>query len=572
MKKIKTFELFKKVFVLSPIKVLLMVILTIIVGLIPLIEVKALAKIGDYIASLNFLNIINLILLVIFCKIINSLLNYLILILKNKITLKIYSNFEKQLIEKTLKIELREKEKDEYANVSQRAFEAINPEQLICIITSLPNVISGAVTCISLCLILFSINMFLPLAVMLIFFITLKARLKAVKKFFSSINEETKELRLTNTYANYLLDTNSLTELRSYKAVPWMIKKWKDSYDDWAKKYVREISKNSFKTQTLNVIMDRLLIPLVALLLILVGNVSIFNIILCIQSVEQLVASLNLIISDVAFFGISEEISKNYYSLLEYKENTQERKETINNKVKIVVQNLSYSYGENKNAINNLTLTINPGEKIALVGSNGSGKTTLSKLLLNLYNIQEGKINYYAEEKQLDSNEIVRRNSLFQNYCTYKGFTLLDSITLGDIKSSDIHRAKDLSYKFELERFLDKDTMIGNEFGGVELSGGQAQRLALARCLYKNNCGFICLDEPLASLDPLFETKLLNQFFEYAANSTCVFVTHRLSSCRLADKIIVLDDGNIVEYGTHDELMNQRGKYYELFKTQAELY
>ncbi|MBQ6171870.1 MAG: ABC transporter ATP-binding protein [Clostridia bacterium] len=568
----KNSKLFCEILRITPTRVILTIFLTAIIGFIPYIEVKILGYIGDSVVTGDLIILLNWIVLLVLCKLLVILLNFTVSTLKNKILLDISLAFEIKLIRKTLRIELREKEKEEYGNIASRAFGAINPNQLISLVTSFPNIISCIITCISLTILLLSIHFFIPIGIFVVFISTINMRLKSISQYYTSQREQTSELRLTNTLAGYLLNINTLTELKTYKAHVWMLEKWKLSYRTWQNKHIHMVLKNSINMQFVNVIMDRLILPLISLFLLLTKVTGIYSIIICIQATEQLASNLNLIANDIAFFSTSEEISSDYYSMLNYKENNHKKEETIYSPIGIRCNNISYSYDDKEYALNNINVDIKPGEKIALVGLNGSGKTTLSKLLLNIYNKQNGEIYYYTDERALEPTEISRRSALFQNYCIYYNLSIQENILLGDINNLNIDDANRILKSIGFDDRQINETIIGNAFGGIELSGGQSQKIALGRCLHKSRCGLVCLDEPLASLDPLFETKLLRLFFSSIGDTTCIFVTHRLSSALLSDRVIMLEGGKIIEDGKHAELMSKKGKYYELFNAQAEMY
>jgi len=178
-------------------------------------------------------------------------------------------------------------------------------------------------------------------------------------------------------------------------------------------------------------------------------------------------------------------------------------------------------------------------------------------------------------------------SGVFQKYQRYK-MTLAENVTISDIKvglckrdtesknqiGSDLYNCDDVTTALtEAEAGLDIPlaTMLSPEFDGIDLSGGQWQRLAIARGLYRAN-GFIVLDEPTSAIDPIEETKIYKKFQQLAKNKIAIVVTHRLGSTKLADRIIVMNEGKIVDAGTHDELVSRSGKYAEMWSAQAKWY
>ena len=562
----KSFKLFAKVLRVSPAIVTSLLVLTLMVGLLPTLEVATIAKIGSEMLALNFNLVFRLLLVLILCKFVILLINRLISVCREKIILKVSKELELELINKTLRIELRDKEQITYNDKYARAFSAVNPNQLLSLLMTLPDFVANIVTAISLSILLFSINYIIPIIVIGLFLVSIKEKISSVEKYYSFLNQETTELRRTNKLISYITNKNTLTELRMYRAYDWMLSNWKKSYDNWAKKHINTITVNSVKMQTLSAIMERYVFPLVCLVLCICKSVDVTNTIICLQGVEQLSAALNMIVNNVSFVSINGEICENYFGLLEHKE--REIQEDINSDgVAIECKGISFAYDEAGNVLNNISVSINRNEIVALVGYNGSGKTTLSKILLGVYKPSEGTVEYDWAGKVDGQSNLPKRSVLYQDFCIYKDMNIYENVAISAIGKSDETKTEELIGSIGLS----SSTLLGNEFGGIELSSGQAQKVALARCL-NSPSGLALLDEPLSYLDPYAEYNLIKKFTATFNKSTRIFTTHRLSCTKLADRILVMDKGTIVEDGNHESLMKQKGKYYELFSAQAELY
>lgn len=248
-------------------------------------------------------------------------------------------------------------------------------------------------------------------------------------------------------------------------------------------------------------------------------------------------------------------------------------------KYDIEFKNVSFKYaGSEKYALKNVNLTFKVGERLAVVGMNGSGKTTFIKLMCRLYDPTEGEI--YMNDFNIRKYDYRQYLDLFS--VVFQDYSLL-ALPLGNNVSSasawDTKKAESCLKEVGFgERYDDMpkrlETPIYKNFDdeGVNISGGEAQKIALARALYKDS-PFIILDEPTAALDPIAEAEIYAKFDELVGDKTAIYISHRLSSCRFCDKIVVFDNGEIVQVGSHNELLgDENGKYYELWTAQAQYY
>lgn len=242
----------------------------------------------------------------------------------------------------------------------------------------------------------------------------------------------------------------------------------------------------------------------------------------------------------------------------------------------LVIQNISFKYPSAKQfAIKNINLNIKQGETVAIVGENGAGKSTLLKLLIGLYEPTEGKVIIGGCDTHRKSKELYNHVSgVFQNYQRYK-MTFRDNVAISDF--SDVSDSKIIEIGNQIEIFSSikvedlLSTMLSREFDGIDLSGGQWQKVAIARGMYKCH-EIIILDEPTAAIDPLEENYLYQRFAEMAKGKTAVIITHRLGAVKIADRIVLLRDGEIKEQGTHQELIETDGLYSEMFMAQSKWY
>lgn len=246
----------------------------------------------------------------------------------------------------------------------------------------------------------------------------------------------------------------------------------------------------------------------------------------------------------------------------------------------IELKNLTFSYDKAENpSVDNISLKIAGGEKIAIVGVNGAGKSTLVKLICGLYIPQGGQILINGKDSKLFNRDEYYKlfSTLFQD-CSLLPSTVAKNIALCEedrIDHQRLHECMRLAGildKVESLELKEKTLLIRevNE-GAVSFSGGELQRLLLARALYKDS-PIIILDEPTAALDPIAENDMYLRYSELTKNKTAIYISHRLSSTRFCDRIILLDNARIAESGTHEELLALGGKYAEMFQTQSKYY
>lgn len=268
---------------------------------------------------------------------------------------------------------------------------------------------------------------------------------------------------------------------------------------------------------------------------------------------------------------------KDYYDFMDMEEAEKGTEKLCSDFDSIKVKQLSFSYpGRKTPAVSNLSFTIKRNEVVAIVGNNGSGKTTLVKLLTGLYQAQKGQI-YYGRQnlRSLDPEEFYKQISFVsQDFIKYE-LTVRENIGIGDWKQMEnTDKIYMLLHQVGLETFISQasvNQLLGNEFGGRELSVGQWQKLAIARGMMKDS-SVIFLDEPTAALDPLMETKVLKMFLKIAREKTAIIVSHRIGICKEVDKIIVMKEGKIAEIGNHEKLLAEKGEYYRLYTMQQKWY
>lgn len=310
------------------------------------------------------------------------------------------------------------------------------------------------------------------------------------------------------------------------------------------------------------------------------GIISIGAVAAGVSAVTSVGASFSLFLALVANIKRSAAYLRYYSDVINLPSSiTYGKIENVPSSIDIEFKNVSFKYpGQTDYALKNVSFKINKGEKIAFVGKNGAGKTTLVKLLLRFYAVEEGEIlinganvKEYSRSALYDLFSVV-----FQDFKLFS-YSVKENVVCGNraCKDEDVWaclREAGVSERFEREeKEIGSILYQNNSENGIEISGGEAQKIAVARALYKNAPAVI-LDEPTSALDPLAEAEVYERFNDLVGGKTSVFVSHRMSSCRFCDRIIVFEGGAVSEQGTHDELLKNRGIYYDMWTAQAKYY
>ncbi len=421
-------------------------------------------------------------------------------------------------------------------------------------------------------------------------------------KMYFKKNERTKPYYRKNSYINRVYHLSDYAkELRIGNAG----EKLQSEYSDSISYIIKEDVSMGKKMYFINALNDMISIttrfaPMIILLFMLFDGTA---------ELGAFVASINVIwklqsgMYDLAQLAIrmpdNAQYIEKYLKFLEYKPKIVSGDVAVEALDSIELRNVTFMYQpildeseskkkaneeeekkeEPKKSLEGVNLTIKRGEKIAIVGYNGAGKTTLTKLLMRLYDPTEGEIFYNGRNlKDYDIPSLrARIGTVFQDYKIFAA-TIAENVLSDTCAEADRAIVTDALTKATFSDKLNSlekgmDTQLTKEFSeeGVNLSGGESQKVAIAR-IFARPYDLIIMDEPSSALDPAAEYELNHTILEYAKDKTVVFISHRLSTTRMADRILMFADGKLIESGSHDELMAQNGKYAEMFLLQAEKY
>ncbi len=430
------------------------------------------------------------------------------------------------------------------------------------------------------------------------------------KRYHIALEQYQKE---ESAYFKGLIDEVACKESKITYASDLLISKWKESR--------KQRDSLEQKKATKLFILQMLLIPadflgsfggyLISIVLLFFGKIDYAACTAAIAAYASILSALSSLVSMIGYEGQYRKMIQPFFDYLE-KEERSTCKDLVSFQKEIRLDHVSFHYpqqerqekngknGNNRNnkknrnnVLDNINLTIKKGEVIAIVGENGAGKTTLTNIILGLFLPSSGTV-YYDETdiSSISELELHKKQSVVpQVFARYK-MTVRDNITISAFDSSNrsnhfhdsdcfdysdcsdhVNHADDekitqANLTFLHDSHLSLDTMLGKEFGGRDLSGGQWQQLSCARGFYKNS-EFLVLDEATSAIDPLKEKAMYDSFRRELNGKTGIIITHRLGAVSLADKIVVLEHGHIVQEGTHDELLKEDGLYSQLWKIQA---
>ena len=385
------------------------------------------------------------------------------------------------------------------------------------------------------------------------------------------------------SYFQFLYDYNIGKQVRIYQMFPLINKKRKEriaEYIDASQKMTNvevRLMIGADAASTLLLFVYYCFVGLKAA----AGAISLGEMTLYIGALTSLSDNLSGIFSNIGEIGLKNDYLSNYISFLrlenEKYNGTLPIEKRLDNDYELEFRNVSFHYPNNEDLVlKNITTKIRVGRKMAIVGKNGSGKSTFIKLLCRLYDPTEGEILLNGIDiKKYDYDEYRRIFSVvFQDFKLFS-FPLAQNVAAGiTYDEGKVWKVLEEAGMAERVKKMEKgmDTVLYKlEDEGVEISGGEAQKIAIARALYKD-APVVILDEPTAALDPVSEVEIYEHFDEMIEEKTAIYISHRMSSCRFCENIVVFEDGNIVQMGSHDALVAEEGLYQNLWKAQAQYY
>lgn len=409
-----------------------------------------------------------------------------------------------------------------------------------------------------------------------IFYISISIAFRQYKIYASRVQN----LRLADYLKELSLKYENIKELKIYRAINYLKSKMVEIYEGYInedKTYKKRFLRELTVTDIIQYIFSTG-IKIFTVFKSIVEKRTIGELTMYISALDNMENAIRIILDSIASLYSDNLYMENLIALEDMKSNMSDigyKKLTDNFQV-IEFKNVCFKYpNTEKFVLKHINIKLEKEQSYALVGLNGSGKTTFVKLLMRLYDPQEGEITIDGINIKEFTIESLRENIgvIFQDFIKYP-LTVKENIGVGYMDMKNIKDAAKISGadEFICKLPLEYDSMLQKEWdNGNELSVGQWQKIAIARAIFRNS-SILILDEPSSALDPKSEYEMFQKMKELMSGKMSIMITHRFSNVRIVDKIFVMKDGEIIEFGTHDNLMKQEGEYFSLYNIQAEYY
>ena len=464
------------------------------------------------------------------------------------------------------------------------ASKAVSGSNFIDMVRSVNSIVSSILTLFGVVALFVQLDFIILLVVIVVILINTYANNLVKKVQYKNSIEVTPYLRKIEYIRSVTSDLEYGKEIRINGFKPILLNKVKDLNRicfSYIKKTQNVFSRGRQTSTITDAIQDLIVYSILGFKVIVDKTMSIGDFSMYFSAIGQFKNSLVTIISTLTDIKINSLYFGHYLEYMNLpEENNEENNKTsfTDGILNIRFDNVSFIYpGADTYALKNVSFSINSNEKLSIVGTNGSGKTTIVKLLLRLYKPTEGKIFINdVDINDIKFSEYAKQFSVvFQDFKLF-AFNIAENVSSEEnpdyskIESS-LSKVDLLSKVESLPRKYETNYSRRFDDEGVEFSGGESQKLAISRALYKDS-QIVIMDEPTSALDPLAEYEIYKDFNKLIAGKTAIYISHRLSSCRFCDRIILIDLGEIKESGSHDELIHQNGIYAEMYNKQAQYY
>lgn len=480
--------------------------------------------------------------------------------------------------EKAAKIKLIDFEDAEVLNKRQRALECIEYEKLsqmfmsftVCV-TSFFSVISIAITLMQYSIYFLPITFFSVLPYLIIRFIR-------GKEFYYMKYHQAKKTRMLEYLWNLFISKESGKELRVFGFGNYLEDKYKKVRNEVATETwnfnVNE-AKSLFICDIIRVIGFGLCIAL-SIYLTSLELITVAVLGASISAFSNMQEQTKAFLIELAFLPDLLRYANDYFEFLHLPENNDEDLGEVIFDKAISLVNISFKYPSSSElSLKDINLEISKGSTVVIIGENGSGKTTLSKIIQNLYRPFKGNVKVdgviLKNNKRWYEKISIVNQEFMKLYLKIKNNINISSIEKVLTKELYTKYVQDMQLHELLQLQEGMNTQIGKDFDGIELSGGQWQKLVIARGSFRES-ELVILDEPTSAIDPLVENEIFTQFLQKTRNKTKIIISHKVGLSKFADKILIMSKGNIIEEGTHEELIEKHEEYYRMYHSQSQWY
>lgn len=504
--------------------------------------------------------------------------DYLMMVLKQKA----YYEVNRSVIEKCAKLPLVYYDQPQYYDKLQRISQGVEHRGLS-IFEFLFQLLQSVFTLAGYMILLANLHYSLALGMLLLVIPSFIINNNIGKQKYLQMVDQTPKSRKVDYLTDLLKGREAAKEIKTFRLFPYISGQWKKLFWENALEQ-RGLEKRSQWKQFLSELLTNgVTFGITAYLLYwtYLGNITLGYFVALNQALVTTRHQLVIIAVNTARIYEDLLFMSELFEFLDMDVEEERRdKQELPGRLKtgIRVEGLTFAFPNHPgDVLRNISFQAKPGQKVAIVGSNGAGKSTLVKCLMGLYRPQQGHI--YIDGVEAESILHVQDyfSAVFQDFVRFQ-FSVQESIGFGDMKHMDNRAmAEAAAAKAGASSFIERmpgryDTGLGSVFqDGIELSYGQWQKIALSRAFFKD-AEIIILDEPTSAMDPVAEALLFEKFSQLTEGKTSFMVSHRLGSCRGADLILVLQEGSLIEQGTHEELMDLNGEYANMFRKQSKWY
>lgn len=583
------FFMIKKILKIVPFYIPLLFVSALLAAISPLINIIMPKFIIDnLLTEKKIYKIVVYVLIIITGNGIAAFVNSVLTLAVNKMNMRLVNSIEEEIAISTMNMKYEKLEDPDLHRLKQRAFQTIKNQGAIDqLLNSMSGLIKAFVMTIGLMSIIIIIDIKLILIlVVLIALISITKRLQAQVEYKCE-NDMAIIDRRYSYYDDLICDMTIGKEVRLYNMEPYIMKKVKKDNDITLIKYFGNMYRLFGRYQGICDCLNHLKTAIIygfATYKVITNMIEIGSYVMFVSAANSFADTCNELLTNYISFNQScnyLKLFKTYYEIGQENSelmNSEKKTNKIHNVCPLKIENVWFRYSNTKEySLKNISFEFKRGKHYAIVGVNGAGKSTLIKTLMNLYKPEKGNITANGEDINNISNAsyLKKITAVFQDYKLF-ALTIRDNIILDeeamDTKFHKIVEWVGLTEVIEnlpngYETFLSKD--FDDE--GALLSGGELQKIAIARAMYKE-AEIIVFDEPTASLDPYAESEIYQKINDITRNKTVIFISHRLSSCKFCDEILVMDKGEIIDHGSHQYLLESCKQYQTLWNMQAQHY